>query len=81
MCSLKFFEVENFAGRMTTKIFIPQNIQYMAAAVIDFSLIQAQLSIESKGGWLSGRDSSCIKWAWLRLLAKCMDSVAYEPPD
>ena len=80
MCSLKNFEVENFAGRMTTKIFIPQDIQYMAAA-IDFSLIQARLSIESKGGWLSGRDSSCIKWAWLRLLAECMDSIAYEPPN
>ena len=59
MCSLKFFEVEIFAGQMTTKISIPQNIQYMSAAIVDFS--QARLSIESKGGWLSGRDSS---WAW-----------------
>ena len=42
-------------------------------ATSDFSLIQAQLPFQSKGG----RDTppctvecSCIQWAWLRLLAE-----------
>ena len=43
-----------------------------ATATIDFSLIQARLAIESKGGrgtspWVV--DRSRIKWAWLRSLA------------
>ena len=50
-------------------------IRIVAAATIDFSLIQAQLPIESEGGRLSGRyftlypRCSHIKWAWLRSLA------------
>ena len=50
-------------------------IRIVAAATIDFSLIQARLPIESQGGWLSGRYFTVCHWqqpywwAWLPSLA------------